>query len=468
MDTEVKSLNKKGIQAAMKGNTFEAEKFFKSALDLNANSLDTICNLVKLFSIQKRYMDATDLYFQIIPSTDLSDIPPQILSIFSNCFSNQSNFDQAIYLLEFIHNSHPRDIETSCNLSKLLIQNGRLMQAKVILEASNQVTDNDPNILTQLAIVESEIGNYIQAENIHKKLVSSYGRFFLSHFNYALFLSMLGREEESLRLLQVCLNLVPNAPEALAEIDRIKLKDESILSDIYRCIKSREWEGVIKLLPEAKSKIDPIYYWSIISDLPSTTAGLIEDVEKIFPAIQIQTFKLDHSVIECNTFLSEIEKYIKNQDSLICNRAGKPTRFGSQSHEILKGSNNINIVNLRSELLSAISQYLECHPLLLQICNQKLIKNELSGWAVVLNEGGFQKRHIHPEAIVSGVVYIKLSEETKDKTLSAGNILFHLNTEQILITPEEGLVILFPSYLAHETIPLEQSDERICIAFNYC
>ena len=91
MDTEVKSLNKKGIQAAMKGNTFEAEKFFKSALDLNANSLDTICNLVKLFSIQKRYMDATDLYFQIIPSTDLSDIPPQILSIFSNCFSNQSN-----------------------------------------------------------------------------------------------------------------------------------------------------------------------------------------------------------------------------------------------------------------------------------------------------------------------------------------------------------------------------------------
>ncbi len=106
--------------------------------------------------------------------------------------------------------------------------------------------------------------------------------------------------------------------------------------------------------------------------------------------------------------------------------------------------------------------------MLLQICNQKLIKNELSGWAVVLNEGGFQKRHIHPEAIVSGVVYIKLSEETKDKTLSAGNILFHLNTKQILITPEEGLVILFPGYLAHETIPLEQSDERICIAFNYC
>ena len=467
MDIEISKLNKKGIQSALNGSTLEAEIFFKKALALNANSMDSIFNLVKLFAMQNRCADAIDLYFQITPSIDHADIPPQILSMFANCFLAQSRFDQAIYLLEYIHQSHPGDVETTCKLSNLLIQNGRLLQARVILERSSQLIENDPNILTQFAIVESEIGNYIQAENIHKKLVSFYGRFFLSHFNYALFLSMLGREEESLHHLHICLKLVPNAPEALTEIEKINLKNSSILSDIYRCIQANDWNSVVKLLSECKSKIDPIYYWSIISDLPKITASLIEDIDKVFPAHQIQTFKLPDSVDNCPIFLVQIEEYIMNQESLILNRAGKPTRFGSQSHEILKGSNNVSIASLKSKLLTAIPQYLENHKLLLELCSKLPLKNELSGWAVVLNEGGFQKRHIHPEAIVSGVVYIKLSEETKDKNNPAGNLLFHLHTESIMITPQEGLVVLFPSYLAHETIPLTMDHERICIAFNY-
>ncbi len=180
-------------------------------------------------------------------------------------------------------------------MSNLLIQNGRLAQAKKVLDTSNNLIKNDPNILTQLAIVESELGHYSHAENIHQKLVSLYGRFFLSHFNYALFLSMLGREDESLSLLQVCLKLVPNAPEALAEIDRITLKSSSILSEIYRCIESKEWDSVVKLLCNAKSKIDPIYYWSIISDLPPNIACLIEDIDSLLPTTQIEILNIFNS-----------------------------------------------------------------------------------------------------------------------------------------------------------------------------
>lgn len=468
MDTEVNGLNKRGIRAAMNGNISYAEKCFKEALSLNATSLDSIFNLVKLFYMQKRSLDVIELYLKIIPSHRLADIPPPIVSMVANSFADQYNFEQAIYLLEFIHHSQPRDIEISCKLSSLLIQNGRLTQAKKILDTSNNLTENDPNILTQLAIVESELGYYDRAENIHQKLVTLYGRFFLSHFNYALFLSMLGREDESLRLLQFCLKLVPNAPEALAEIERITLKSTSILSDIYRCIELKDWESVVKLLSDAKPKVDPIYYWSIISDLPTITACLIEDTDSLLPNSQIEILNIFDCPEDRNYYLPIIENYIKDQESLIFNRAGKPTRFGSQSHEILRGCNNPVIVDLKSQLLTAITKFLECHPLLLQISKQKSLKNELSGWAVVLNQGGFQKRHIHPEAIVSGVVYIKLSDETKDKSLSAGNLLFHLCKKQVMVTPEEGLVALFPSYLAHETIPIQSDHERICIAFNYC
>ena len=130
MDVEVNGLNKQGIQAALSGNVLDAEKYFKQALSLNSNSLDSIFNLVKLFYMQKRCADAIELYLQIIPSVSLADIPSPIISMLANCFADQSKFDQAIYLLEFNHHSHPLDVETSCQLSNLLIQNGRLAQAK--------------------------------------------------------------------------------------------------------------------------------------------------------------------------------------------------------------------------------------------------------------------------------------------------------------------------------------------------
>ena len=44
--------------------------------------------------------------------------------------------------------------------------------------------------------------------------------------------------------------------------------------------------------------------------------------------------------------------------------------------------------------------------------------------------------------------------------------LFPRHKKQISITPKEGMVVLFPSYLPHETIPYTSSGERICIAFN--
>jgi uncharacterized protein (TIGR02466 family) len=105
--------------------------------------------------------------------------------------------------------------------------------------------------------------------------------------------------------------------------------------------------------------------------------------------------------------------------------------------------------------------------LLSQIAQQKRLKNKLSGWAVSLTKGGYQKRHIHPEAVVSGVMYIKLSDESRSCSHNEGNLMFSSSHCNRMITPKEGMVVLFPSYLAHETIPLTTDQERICIAFNY-
>ena len=466
MDERITSLNQRGIQAALSGDSIKAEQYFLNALSISLQSIESACNLLKLLYMQKRYSDGIKLFVRIKSFISLSDIHPHALSMFADCFARESDLDTAILLLDMLHVSHPRDVETSCKLSNFLIQSGQLIKAKEVLESTNNVRVNDPNILTQLAIVESELGNYIVAEDFHKKLINSHGQHFLSNYNYALFLSMLGREDESLKLLKVCLRLVPNAPEALAAINKIKMRSDSILADIYRFIESKQWTKAAQLLTQAKPSIDPILYWSIISDLPINQARLIEEVESFFPTLQVATFNLYDSNEERIYHLAILERYIREQESLISDRAGKPTRYGKQSHEILKGSTNESILKVKSKLNSILSGYINSHPFLKSINEKKLFKNEISGWAVVLGCGGYQKRHIHPEAIVSGVIYIKLPQETKDTTLNGGNLILHINQKQTIITPEEGQVVVFPSYLAHETVPLKTDGERICIAFN--
>ena len=113
-----------------------------------------------------------------------------------------------------------------------------------------------------------------------------------------------------------------------------------------------------------------------------------------------------------------------------------------------------------------VEDFTKNKPLLHRIRAQKRGQSELSGWSVVLKKRGHQKRHIHPESVVSGVFYIQLPVESADEYKKEGNLVFPSNNMKI-VTPKEGTAVLFPSYLAHETIPINSNEERICIAFNW-
>lgn len=467
MNPDVIEFNKKGVEAAMRGSMKEAEHFFTEATKLDNQFSEAAFNLIKLLHMHHRYNEAIQIFNRIAQSKALREFPLPISNIIGECASNANDISASCRCFETLQKSCPHNISLTCRFSSILITSGQLIKAKSIIKRSLLLNANDPSLLTQLAIAESELGNYEGAEIIHKNLVKSYGNHFLSNFNYALFLSMLGRIDESLQLLSICLGIVPNAPEAIAEIKRINQKSNSVLSILYGSVESCNWDDVIRLLVESKHLIDPIYYWSIISDLPLNIALMIEDVKSIFPLPHFKVNHLYSSDDERNKYLPKIKKYIKNHESLISDRAGKPTRFGKQSHELILGANDQNIFDLTNRLMPIISSFVKSKPLLIEMCNTKSFQNKLSGWGVVLTKDGYQKRHIHPDAIVSGVIYINLSDECLNDQLNGGNLVLHSYQNDVMITPEEGLVVLFPSFLGHETIPLTQNFERICIAFNY-
>ena len=93
-----------------------------------------------------------------------------------------------------------------------------------------------------------------------------------------------------------------------------------------------------------------------------------------------------------------------------------------------------------------------------------LSKSQISGWGVVLEPLGYQKKHTHTESLLSGVLYLEIPDFPNNGK-HEGELRF-AGHQHYYIQPKEGMVVLFPSYLPHETIPYTSSGERICIAFN--
>ncbi len=101
---------------------------------------------------------------------------------------------------------------------------------------------------------------------------------------------------------------------------------------------------------------------------------------------------------------------------------------------------------------------------------------QLTAWATILREvPAPQISHLHPTAWLSGVYYVDLPDVVRQAGDHGGWIEFgrpppfvhaeptHATT---VIRPEEGLLLLFPSYFYHRVLPFVAERPRISIAFD--
>ncbi len=106
-------------------------------------------------------------------------------------------------------------------------------------------------------------------------------------------------------------------------------------------------------------------------------------------------------------------------------------------------------------------------------------KIQISGWANVNGPGDFNEVHTHPHCAWSGVYYVDVDTETADSERS-GFISFidprrgadmcpdpfALFGKGRQMRPQNGQMLLFPSWLQHSVTAYRGASERISIAFN--
>jgi len=107
-------------------------------------------------------------------------------------------------------------------------------------------------------------------------------------------------------------------------------------------------------------------------------------------------------------------------------------------------------------------------------------KNELKitgMWTIINPTNASNARHIHSNNFISAAYYLKAPED-------CGDIMFYdprsakviktpkinssndLNIEVVNVTPKEGLLALFPSYMHHSVGINKSKEDRIVISFN--
>ena len=102
------------------------------------------------------------------------------------------------------------------------------------------------------------------------------------------------------------------------------------------------------------------------------------------------------------------------------------------------------------------------------------------GWMNLSGKGAYNSPHDHPSFMWSGVYYVAIPENRKERSGliefldPRTNILANAPEfasswyfcPKVTITPKEGVMLIFPSYLRHWVYPNEEDENRISIAFN--
>jgi thioredoxin-like negative regulator of GroEL len=99
----------------------------------------------------------------------------------------------------------------------------------------------------------------------------------------------------------------------------------------------------------------------------------------------------------------------------------------------------------------------------------------LNAWAVVYPGDGRQIAHIHPGSWLTGVYYVSAPKPSREDLRSGCLVLGALEMDGLNVNPPwgirninpvPGLLVMFPSYVPHATIPTGSTERRICIAFD--
>lgn len=329
-------------------------------------------------------------------------------------------------------------------------------------------------LIPDYAQAHFNLGTALNAQNKPKRAIASLQHaiqldpdYAEAHYNLANALRQIGNTDEALTHYVLTLKLEPSHSAAATNLASTHLELGNAKDAYLACAQA------LQVDPGNRDALSFAAIAATESGNPQKSSDILN------PDLLIQTklFAPRASDKSINDFNRALVAHVLNHSTLAKEPHNKATRNGQQTDNLALGERG-PVVELQQMVGEALDEYLEAinrdnsHPYPPLIPN--LTKIDI--WGTVLGAQGHQTSHMHRAAWVSGVYYAKLPDVMhQGGTDNAGWIEFCRPPDQFvckqphevkMIEPKEGLMVLFPSYIYHRTIPFESDDKRISIAFD--
>lgn len=346
-----------------------------------------------------------------------------------------------------------------------------LGEFEAAMEAYQGAIEIDPS----MTAAHINLGVALQLEDRHEAAVAAYdaalavdSRDASSHNNRGSALQALGRLEEAAAAYGRAIAIDPvnsDSVQNLADLELERGRPEAALEICDRLLAERPGDRAVLAFKAV-----------VLDELGRREdAGALLGLDRLLRPINIQAPAGYKTLSAFNAALCE---HILAHPSLAWAPTGNATRMGRHSGSLLvepKGPFDAFEQVIRGAVESYCAGFRldPSHPFLSVPPPEKW---SLSIWSVVMEEQGHQVPHIHPTGWLSGVYYPKLpgvidaGSEDLAGWIEFGRPpdTFHTTVAPAVrsLKPEEGLMILFPSYLYHRTVPFSGAEMRISIAFD--
>ncbi len=427
---------------------------------------------------------------------------PTVLKLGAVAAFQSGNPAQAVTMLETAILRYPDDHEAHFNLGIVHQSAGQLDTALTCFSRAASLSPGSPDAHYNMATALHELGRPDEAIAAYLRAIDADTRYAPAYAGLAYAQRGLGRLDEALASYESAVRLTPNDAQALSgygvtlqHLDRL-----SEAGDVFRRAASLDPH-----YPDATTNLADVLVQQGQADaaieacdrflerrpgdagvLASKAIALGEngDIAAVASLVDFDRFlsleypNTPNGFADMATFNDSLAPHMLAHPTLVEAPASHATCGGKHTGELL-GDYATPIAAFHVMITSAVSRYIGrldpdiSHPF---VANP-LERWQLTAWSIVLQgKGGYQAPHIHPSAWLSGVYYARVPEIVEDPDADrAGWIEFGLPSSEYhwkqipetrAIRPEPGLLVLFPSYFFHRTIPYDTDGTRISIAFD--
>ena len=331
-------------------------------------------------------------------------------------------------LLEAAIGERPADLALRFICADVLHRGGHDDKALAILERSLNMAPDSPALLTAYGIVLGELGRLENALAAFRGALSRNGQDRAAQRNMLSMLQRAGKPDQALALVR---GLRAGEPE-----DQFLIAGEA---------------GALRILGDSGYRRLHDYQAYVRSyDIPAP-----------------------RGFFTTGSFNASLADALRGQHRANAHPLDQSLHHGTQTGRSLLSIEEPNFKAFLGAVEHAVRDYISALPDAADdpLGRRRSARSRFSGcWSVRLSKGGFQPNHVHDTGWISSAYYAALTPARGEAR--SGWLKFGEPPQPApgcepdhFIEPRVGMLVLFPSYMWHGTIPFD-GDERLSVAFD--